>query len=84
MPSSDQASGSGGTGAGARGTTIALTGPTGYVGSIVGRHLESGGATVLPLSRRPDSLPGANAGRHYDLGQAPPVDLLRGCDALVH
>lgn len=60
---------------------IALTGPTGAVGSAVTAVLLARGHEVVCLGRRPSPLPGA---RHvaYDLGGDVPT--LAGMDAVVH
>jgi nucleoside-diphosphate-sugar epimerase len=59
--------------------TVAVTGATGYVGSVIVRALADHGLTPLRLVRSP-----SGADRRYDLSDRPSADLLDGVGALVH
>jgi nucleoside-diphosphate-sugar epimerase len=61
--------------------TVAVTGASGYVGSILCRRLGATGHDVIRLVRRP--APGSSD-REYDLGAPVSSTTLHGVDALVH
>ncbi len=61
---------------------VAITGATGYVGSLLQRRFEAAGSSVVALVR---SGRGATASRrHYDIAEPPAPDLLGDVDVLVH
>lgn len=62
---------------------VAITGATGYLGSVLSEHLSGHGADVIALTRRPPEDHAAQW-RPFDLGE--PVDgaLFDGVDSLIH
>ena len=64
--------------------TVAITGASGYVGSILARHFEEAGWTVTRLVRTPNPADGSMVA--FRLGEEMTPDLFRSrqIDALVH
>jgi len=63
-------------------STLALTGATGYLGSVLSNELTAKGHQVIALTRRPES--DAAEWRHFDLGKPLDANVFDGVDALVH
>lgn len=61
---------------------IAVSGASGYIGSLLVRRFEDEGASVVALGRSRGRA--GSAQRHYDMAEPPPSDLLTGVDVLVH
>ena len=61
--------------------TALITGAYGYVGSRIRSQLEAAGWKTIALVRKPRAQDSAAVWR---LGEAPPRQVLRGADALVH
>src|SRR5579863_8487055 len=66
----------------ADGSSIAITGATGYIGSLLLRRFQDQGAPVVALVRSPGITDSAR--RHYDMAEPPSSDLLAGVDVLIH
>jgi nucleoside-diphosphate-sugar epimerase len=62
---------------------VAITGATGYLGSVLSNHLAGRGDKVVALTRRHPQHP-VSEWRHFDLGR--PVDraIFQDVDALIH
>jgi len=61
---------------------IAISGASGYIGSLLLRRFEDQGASVVALVRSRGIT--SSARRHFDMAEPPPSDLLAGVDVLVH
>lgn len=61
---------------------IAVTGATGYIGSLLQRHFEGNGYSVVALTRSGGTVDSGH--RHYDLAEPPGPELLDGVDVLIH
>jgi nucleoside-diphosphate-sugar epimerase len=62
---------------------VAITGATGYLGSVLSNHLSSQGHQVIALTRRPPKGAVENW-RHFDLGMPLNDSAFEGVDALIH
>ena len=62
----------------------AVTGASGYVGSMLSRSLLSRGAQVIELNRSGQSRQPGARGAAYSLGSVPAADSFAGVDALIH
>jgi nucleoside-diphosphate-sugar epimerase len=67
----------------ARHGVVAITGASGYVGTLAARRYAAAGWTVLALQRRDDNANGV-ATRRFVLGQPVDASLLNGVDVLIH
>src|ERR1700691_1848561 len=61
---------------------VAITGATGYIGSLLQRRFEAAGSSVVALVRSGGDATASR--RHYDITEPPSPDLLDGVDVLVH
>ena len=64
--------------------TVAVTGATGFVGSMLARHFEDAGWTVTRLVRTPNPADGTMVPFHLGQELTPDVFRSRQIDALVH
>lgn len=64
------------------GSTVGITGASGYLGSVLGVALRATGWRTIALTRRPPA--GFREWRRYELGAPLDPDVLAGLDALVH
>src|SRR5215831_7813739 len=60
---------------------IAITGTSGFIGSVLLQELRKNGYTVIALNRRPKA---SVEERFFDLNQPPDAELLKGVDVLIH
>ena len=61
---------------------VAITGATGYIGSLLRRRFEAAGSSVVALVRSASDTDPAR--RHYDITEPPDPGLLDDVDVLVH
>lgn len=62
---------------------VAITGATGYLGSLLSEHFSNQGCEVVALTRRrPETV--AADWRRFDLGRPVEVSMLDGIDVLIH